>query len=446
MVNSLNELKEKLQHDAQELAGRHYLVLGGSAREVVDPFRFYGNGKRPAYHGAAVAHALKKRGAMVTFVSPPAVASDGIQDDLNAITEVEARKIVSLSDMMSAVQSFAGTVKFDGIVQCANISSLRCSKPSTRKIQKTGADAHLLFEVEGNLDIGQKLRALFPATPIMGFGTWQEKLSVRPDPVIEKLIADTASDNNSVPSISSLPRPQGSTFQGRRVIVSASRTEETLTEDGTLLTNFFTGKQGYALAAVFADQGADVVLISGPTNLPDPSRANIQLVRVTSAQDIYDASMAAIRTPADAYISCAAIADFKIKKQINSRLAEGESLTLDMVENASVVGHVAAHKTNRPAIVVSFAAQSPETILKYAQAKFEKLGVDMTIANPIGANTVAARNSDMNQIYIITRGNCETVSEMPKDDIAALIASRILIQLQDISGLNNNGVTICAPS
>jgi phosphopantothenoylcysteine decarboxylase/phosphopantothenate--cysteine ligase len=209
----------------------------------------------------------------------------------------------------------------------------------------------------------------------------------------------------------------------RRVLITTSRTEERLTHDGVVITNGFTGQQGWEVARVFARRGEEVTLVTGPTPLPDIE--GVRTIHVVSMQDMQAAVMKELETPIDIYVSVAAIADFSVAESLSVQLKPGEPLRLEMQENPSLVGMVARHPVHRPKIVVSFAAQSPETVLEYAAQKFAKLGVDMTVANPIGTGADPSRN----QVYFIYRKGAETITEkldeMPKADVAERIVGRI---------------------
>jgi phosphopantothenoylcysteine decarboxylase/phosphopantothenate--cysteine ligase len=212
-----------------------------------------------------------------------------------------------------------------------------------------------------------------------------------------------------------------------RVIVTTGRTEERLTSDGVVITNGFTGLQGQEIARAFVRRGAEVIVISGPTALPDVDGA--RTIHVKTMHEMRIAALEEIATPADIYISAAAIADFSLPVPMTLRLKSGERLTLVMSENPSIVADVARH-AHRPKIVVSFAAQSPEDLLAYARKKFENSGADLTVANPIGPGAATTANAAHNEVYFLFRREGKTITEplpeMAKSEAAEKIADKIL--------------------
>lgn len=160
---------------------------------------------------------------------------------------------------------------------------------------------------------------------------------------------------------------------GIKVTITAGPTREAI-DPVRYLSNHSSGKMGYALAQAAVDAGAAVTLISGPVALPVPER--VQLVKVESAQQMLDASLA---QPGDIFIAVAAVADYrpaqvapgKIKKQ-------ADTLTLELVRNPDILATVAQLKP-KP-FCVGFAAET-DRLADYAIGKLRDKRLDMICAN-----------------------------------------------------------------
>lgn len=421
ILENYKQLGEEIQMAAQELAGKHYLVLAGTPWERVDPFRFYANTRRPENHGAEVAAKLAALGARVTVITP----FHSFSKPNGAITSVEGKNIESAIDILNAAKKLEA--KFDGILQLANISQMRCPAPATKKHKKNGPDADKLYQVVGNIDVVSELRTQFPEVPLIGYNNNQQRVGVNSSSLTGHVVNACVTHEKKQQKVDNLAKINYATSQEgkKRAVVTTSRTEELLTDDGVIITNAFSGRQGQAFAQAFANKGWDVTLISGPTEIPDLSHPNISNIYVTTMSQMLAAAQREIVKPTDAYVSVAAIADFSMETPLDIRLAPGEAYRIDFKMNPSIVGTV-AKSGNRPTIVVSFAAQSPEDILTYAQEKFKVLGVDMTIANPIGDETAAAKDPTQNQVYRITAAGVEELPVMPKTEVGRIIVDDII--------------------
>lgn len=216
-----------------------------------------------------------------------------------------------------------------------------------------------------------------------------------------------------------------------RVVVTTGRTEERLTADGVVITNGFTGQQGQEIAKAFKQRGAEVVVISGPTALPDVAGA--RTVHVTTMREMLAAVLHEIAVPTDIYISAAAIADFSVEAPLRLRLKPGETHRLEMQENPSIVAAVANHE-NRPRTVVSFAAQSAAEVLAYAVRKFEGANVDLTVANPIGPGAAMAKDAGRNEAWFIFRRDGDVVTEKTGEATKAETAEKIAEKILSLRG------------
>ena len=171
----------------------------------------------------------------------------------------------------------------------------------------------------------------------------------------------------------------------RRVLVTAGSTEEPL-DPVRVLTNRSTGRQGWALARVAALRGAEVTLVAGPTDLPDP--AGVRTVRVGSALDLQRA-VAERLTGVDAVVMAAAVADHRPAEVAQHKLkkdADERERALTLVRNPDILAGLAAeHAAGR--VLVGFAAETGDpsgSVLEHGRAKLVAKGVDLLVVNEVG--------------------------------------------------------------
>jgi len=169
-------------------------------------------------------------------------------------------------------------------------------------------------------------------------------------------------------------------LNGLRVLISAGPTYEDL-DPVRYVGNRSSGKMGYALAAAAARQGAQVVLVSGPVQLPTPT--GVQRIDVRSAAQMREAVLGAL--PADIYIGAAAVADYtprQVSPQKLKKTAGSQTLTLELVRTADILAEVAVQEQALK-LVVGFAAETHD-VEKYARGKLADKHLDLIIANQVG--------------------------------------------------------------
>ena len=167
-------------------------------------------------------------------------------------------------------------------------------------------------------------------------------------------------------------------LEGREVVITAGPTRESI-DPVRYITNRSSGKMGYAMARAAAAQGADVVLISGPVNLPAPP--GVEVRKVTTAQEMHDAAHDCVGA-ADIFIAAAAVADYRPASIEEQKIKKNdESMTLDLVRCPDILASVA--DLDAGPFTVGFAAET-EKVDEYARSKLEKKNLDMIIANRVG--------------------------------------------------------------
>ena len=212
-------------------------------------------------------------------------------------------------------------------------------------------------------------------------------------------------------------------LEGRHVIITAGPTREAI-DPVRYISNHSSGKQGYALAEAAIEAGARVTLVSGPTSLTPPDKAEV--IPVESADDMYAAVMSSIDT-ADIFIGVAAVADYKPKAVAPEKIKkQGKNgLSIDLIQNPDILGSVSA-QAGKP-FTVGFAAET-ENVLKHARGKLKNKNLDMIVANNVADKSIGF-NSDDNQTTILTQASEEALPKMSKEALARKLVSMIADRL-----------------
>lgn len=169
-------------------------------------------------------------------------------------------------------------------------------------------------------------------------------------------------------------------LEGKSILITAGPTREAI-DPVRYITNHSSGKMGFALASAAAQMGAKVTLVSGPVSLNTP--VGVERINVSSAQEMHEAVMTHANKH-DAFISCAAVADYRpqaIASQKLKKTEDNDEMVINMVKNPDIVASVAAMTEKRP-FTVGFAAETND-VETYARGKLTKKNLDMICANDV---------------------------------------------------------------
>jgi phosphopantothenoylcysteine decarboxylase / phosphopantothenate---cysteine ligase len=212
------------------------------------------------------------------------------------------------------------------------------------------------------------------------------------------------------------------TLAGLKIVVSAGPTYEDL-DPVRYLGNRSSGKMGFAVAASAARRGAEVVLVSGPVNLPTPT--GVTRVDVRSAAQMREAVFASF--PADIYIGAAAVADYTPRLPAPNKIKKSsESLALDLVRTPDILAEVAA-QTQGLRLVVGFAAET-EHVAEYARKKLVAKRLDMIVANRVGIAD-GGFESDSNAMTAFWKDGERAFASAPKTQLADELVDLIMERL-----------------
>lgn len=208
-------------------------------------------------------------------------------------------------------------------------------------------------------------------------------------------------------------------LSGKRVLVTAGPTRERL-DPIRYLSNFSSGKMGYSIADSFKRRGAEVILVSGPTNLPVPS--GVTRIDVESTAEMFEAVKE--HMAADIGVFTAAVSDFTVKEQSGQKIKkqEGNVPSIELVETQDILKY--AGHNNKDMYVVGFAAET-ENVEAYALGKLESKKADAIIMNDV-SDTSIGMNSDDNEVTIIFKdGSKVPLPKMAKTLLAEKIADTL---------------------
>ena len=177
---------------------------------------------------------------------------------------------------------------------------------------------------------------------------------------------------------------------------------------------------GVDLAAALARLGADCVLVSGPTNEPDPP--GVKVVHIETARQMLAACEAAL--PADIAVAAAAVADWRAEAA-GSKLKKkaGAVPTLKLVENPDILATLSKAGNRRPKLVIGFAAET-ENVVANAQEKRVKKGCDWILANDVSPAS-GVFGGESNTIHLVDERGVEDWPAMSKRDVGDRLARRI---------------------
>ncbi len=212
-------------------------------------------------------------------------------------------------------------------------------------------------------------------------------------------------------------------FSGKKVLITAGPTYEAI-DPVRFIGNHSSGLMGIEVARAFADQGADVTLVLGPSNI-SPNRKNINLIPVTSAKEMYDAVMAFF-PKTDIAVLSAAVADFRpemVAEQKIKKNPDNDTFTIKLVKTEDILKSVGKFKTENQT-VVGFALET-ENGLENAKKKLHTKNIDLIVLNEMNESGVGFKTKT-NKITIINRDDQVTSFDLKqKNEVAVDILNAI---------------------
>ncbi len=324
-------------------------------------------------------HIRLSREADLVVVAPAsadlvAKLAHGNADDLASTTLLATDKVVLIAPAMN-------TMMWENAATKANIATLK-----SRGIRQVGPNA-------GDLACGE-----------VGGGRMAEPMEI--------LAAIDAYFGAAAP------------LSGRRAIVTSGPTFEAI-DPVRFIGNRSSGKQGHAIAAALARRGASTVLVSGPTNEPDP--AGVDVKHIESAEQMLAACRAAL--PADIAVCAAAVADWRPAKLADQKIkkAASDPAPITLLRNPDILATLSAAGNQRPRLVVGFAAET-EDLIANAKKKLAAKGCDFIVANDVSTGTGTFGGGE-NTVHLVGKDGVENWPRLSKQDVAERLVDTIVRRL-----------------
>lgn len=366
------------------VAVRAILTKGGT--EFVTPLSVAALSEHKVYQDlfsltdeSEMGHIRLSRESDLVVVAPAsadliAKLAHGIADDLASTTLLATDKVVLIAPAMN-------TMMWENAATKANIAALK-----SRAIRQIGPNA-------GDLACGE-----------VGGGRMAEPMEI--------LAAIEAYFGTAAP------------LSGRRALVTSGPTFEAI-DPVRFIGNRSSGKQGHAIAAALARHGAATLLVSGPTNEPDP--AGVEVRHIESAEQMLAACRAAL--PADIAVCAAAVADWRPAKLADQKIkkAASDPAPIALLRNPDILATLSAAGNQRPRLVVGFAAET-EDLIANAKKKLAAKGCDFIVANDVstGAGTFGGAE---NTVHLVGRDGVESWPRLTKQDVAERLVDTIVRRL-----------------
>lgn len=211
---------------------------------------------------------------------------------------------------------------------------------------------------------------------------------------------------------------QSGQLSGKKVVISAGPTREAI-DPVRYISNYSSGKMGYALATAAVEAGAAVTIVSGPVDLAAPDRCSV--IPVISAAEMHSSAMAAC-ADADIFIAAAAVADYRPASVAEQKIKkQADSMELKLEKNVDIVSAIADSFSDL--FVVGFAAET-QNIETHAREKLTRKKLNAIVANDVSRADVGF-NSDDNEAWWITADNSQAFSKRSKTQLARDIIGAI---------------------
>lgn len=207
---------------------------------------------------------------------------------------------------------------------------------------------------------------------------------------------------------------------GKRVLVTAGPTRERI-DPVRFISNHSTGTMGYAIAKNCMLRGADVLLITGKTNLATP--LFVQSIEIESAKEMFEAVVAHYKE-CDIIVKCAAVADYTLVKVSEEKIKKNaKDMKIELGKTTDILKYLGENQTGKQ-YICGFSMET-ENMLENSIEKRKKKNIDMIVANNL-KDIGAGFGRNTNKVTIITDNDCISLPIMSKDEVAEKIVDEIL--------------------
>ncbi|MBU5472472.1 bifunctional phosphopantothenoylcysteine decarboxylase/phosphopantothenate--cysteine ligase CoaBC [Roseburia sp. MSJ-14] len=361
-----------------------HVIMTKNAEQFISPVTFEtltGNKviddtfeRNSGYHVAHIAMAAEADIVMIAPATANVIAklAHGIADDMLTSTMLACTAPILLSPAMN-------THMYDNPVTQENM----------RKLESLGYQ--LIEPAAGHLACGDTGKGKMP----------------EPEMLLDCILQEIACEKDMV---------------GKKVLVTAGPTRESL-DPVRYITNHSTGKMGYAIAENAARRGAEVTLVSGPTQLKRPRF--MKVIDVTTAEEMFQAVNDAFDTQ-DIILMAAAVADYRPTTVADHKIKKSDGeMNIPLERTTDIIGTLTQRKKQQ--FICGFSMET-QNMLENSRAKLAKKNLDMIVANNLKV-AGAGFGTDTNIVTVITKDACEELPIMKKEEVAGALFDRILSQL-----------------
>ena len=361
-----------------------HVIMTKNAEQFISPVTFEtltGNKviddtfeRNSGYHVAHIAVAAEADIVMIAPATANVIAklAHGIADDMLTSTMLACTAPILLSPAMN-------THMYDNPVTQENM----------RKLESLGYQ--LIEPAAGHLACGDTGKGKMP----------------EPEMLLDCILQEIACEKDMV---------------GKKVLVTAGPTRESLDPVG-YITNHSTGKMGYAIAENAARRGAEVTLVSGPTQLKRPRF--MKVIDVTTAEEMFQAVNDAFDTQ-DIILMAAAVADYRPTTVADHKIKKSDGeMNIPLERTTDIIGTLTQRKKQQ--FICGFSMET-QNMLENSRAKLAKKNLDMIVANNLKV-AGAGFGTDTNIVTVITKDACEELPIMKKEEVAGALFDRILSRL-----------------
>lgn len=210
---------------------------------------------------------------------------------------------------------------------------------------------------------------------------------------------------------------------GKKVLVTAGPTREKI-DSVRYITNYSTGKMGYAIAKHCMQRGAEITLVTGETSIEPPSFVNV--IEVTSAKEMFDAVKDNFEEQ-DIIIKAAAVADYTPSEQREGKIKKADvDLSIQLKRTDDILKYLGEHKKDGQ-LLCGFSMET-ENLIQNSRKKLEEKNADMIVANNLTTQG-AGFATDTNVVVFITKDKVVEFPIMTKEEVAENIINFILARI-----------------
>ncbi|MCI8535425.1 MAG: bifunctional phosphopantothenoylcysteine decarboxylase/phosphopantothenate--cysteine ligase CoaBC [Hungatella sp.] len=208
---------------------------------------------------------------------------------------------------------------------------------------------------------------------------------------------------------------------GKKILVTAGPTREPL-DPVRYFTNHSTGKMGYAIAKVAAYRGAEVTLVTGPTQIEKPKF--VKVMEVETAKEMFQ-KVTSVSWEQDAIIKAAAVADYRPETISQEKIKKGKDLAIAMERTDDILAYLGKNKREGQ-FLCGFSMET-QNLVENSRAKLLKKNLDMVAANSLKEEG-AGFGTDTNVVTLITKEKELALEKMSKEAVADRILTEIFFQ------------------